>query len=231
MQNNELVAFDALKAEIQAVCEPILSIEVKSEESCQKAILTAKEVKFWAKKVEDKRKELVEPHNQFVKRVNTYAKGILSPLDGAESHIKAQLRDWELKLERERQAALKKAEEERRAAHRAHQEELKRKQEEAEMASLFKSEDDVKRESITLQAEQERVEFELQEQHRNSVKSIEANKVSGSRRVWAFEVTDEAQIPREFLMVNEKAIRAAVNAGTREIAGCRIYQDVLVAVR
>jgi len=51
------------------------------------------------------------------------------------------------------------------------------------------------------------------------------------RRVWRFEVLDETAVPREWLMVNEKAIGAAVKAGIRSIPGVSIYQAEEVAVR
>jgi hypothetical protein len=41
---------------------------------------------------------------------------------------------------------------------------------------------------------------------------------------WTFEVVDPDQVPREFLMVNEQAIRAAVKAGRRQIHGVNIWQ-------
>jgi cell fate (sporulation/competence/biofilm development) regulator YlbF (YheA/YmcA/DUF963 family) len=51
------------------------------------------------------------------------------------------------------------------------------------------------------------------------------------RKVWRFEVIDESQVPREYLVVDEKKIRAVVKAGVRSIPGVRIYEDVDVAVR
>jgi hypothetical protein len=42
---------------------------------------------------------------------------------------------------------------------------------------------------------------------------------------WAFEVVDPEQVPREYLMVHEAAIRAAVKAGKRTIPGVSIYQE------
>jgi hypothetical protein len=42
--------------------------------------------------------------------------------------------------------------------------------------------------------------------------------------VWTFEVTDAAAVPREWLIVNEQAIGAAVRAGLRTIPGVRIFE-------
>ena len=51
------------------------------------------------------------------------------------------------------------------------------------------------------------------------------------RTVWKFEVTDPQAVPREYLIVNEKAIGAVVKAGVRQIPGVRIYEVEEVAVR
>jgi len=49
--------------------------------------------------------------------------------------------------------------------------------------------------------------------------------------VWTFEIVDPNLVPREYLMVDEAAIRRAVNSGVREIAGVRIFEQPRVAVR
>ncbi len=48
---------------------------------------------------------------------------------------------------------------------------------------------------------------------------------------WVHEVTDAAQVPREYLMVNEAAIKAAIAGGKREIPGVRIFEQVRTAIR
>lgn len=52
-----------------------------------------------------------------------------------------------------------------------------------------------------------------------------------AREVWMFKIVDESQIPREYLMPNEKAIRAAVKGGVRNIPGVLIYKEESLAVR
>jgi hypothetical protein len=46
-----------------------------------------------------------------------------------------------------------------------------------------------------------------------------------------FEVSDASLVPREFLVVDEKAIRTFVNGGGRELNGVRIYEDVQISIR
>lgn len=64
-----------------------------------------------------------------------------------------------------------------------------------------------------------------QEQMRSSSGS------ASSRRPWVGTVEDESKVPREFLVVDQRAINAAVRAGKRWIPGVRIEQVDQLAVR
>lgn len=55
--------------------------------------------------------------------------------------------------------------------------------------------------------------------------------VKGTTKRWVFEVEDASLVPREYLVVNETAIRKAVNEGARTIPGVRIYQDESISLR
>lgn len=61
-----------------------------------------------------------------------------------------------------------------------------------------------------------------------------APKVAGvsTRHVWKFEIVDENLIPRQYMMVNQVAIRAAVRSMGKaaNIPGVRVYQDDVMAV-
>ena len=52
-----------------------------------------------------------------------------------------------------------------------------------------------------------------------------------TRETWHFEIMDELQIPDQFWMINEKAIKAAVAAGERNIAGVKIFTKTTTVVR
>jgi hypothetical protein len=47
---------------------------------------------------------------------------------------------------------------------------------------------------------------------------------STTAKVWTFKVMNEAEIPREYLVLDEKKVRDAIRVGTRNIAGLEIYQ-------
>lgn len=55
-------------------------------------------------------------------------------------------------------------------------------------------------------------------------------KASGSVK-WKGEVENADLVPRQFLMVNQAAIDAAVKGGTREIPGVRIFETVNTSIR
>ena len=48
---------------------------------------------------------------------------------------------------------------------------------------------------------------------------------------WTHEVVDPSLVPRNYLMVNEAAIKAAVAGGLRNIPGVRIFETVRTAIR
>jgi hypothetical protein len=54
---------------------------------------------------------------------------------------------------------------------------------------------------------------------------------ASTRKRWKAEVIDEAAVPRQFLVVDTKAINAAVRDGVREIPGVRIEQVDELSVR
>lgn len=56
------------------------------------------------------------------------------------------------------------------------------------------------------------------------------NKASASVK-WTHRVVDPDQVPRQYLMVNEAAIKAAVAGGTRSIPGVEIFEAAKTAIR
>lgn len=230
-QNNELTNFDKLKAEVAIFTHGIDALVVKDQESSALVMDTARAVKSWAKKLEDKRDELVRPLNAKVKEINTYAKSIAGPLEKAEAHCKAQLRTWELHLEKQRQEAMRLAEIERKRLEAEAAAKVKADLEAKTVEDLFKPKEEQVRDQIVAKVEQERTAVEIQNQHQATVTAIQSQKVSGASRPWAFEVTEANRIPFEFMMVDEKKIREAIRNGVREISGVRIFQDTKISIR
>lgn len=63
------------------------------------------------------------------------------------------------------------------------------------------------------------------------VSSATGKVTASANRFWNFRVADPAKVPRQFLTVNEAAIKAAIAGGLREIDGVEIFEDVRTAIR
>lgn len=230
-QQSYLTKFDQLHADIVLFVAPAMTVKVADKESADKALEVARNVKSYLKKVEDKRTELVKPHNEIVKSINAYAKSIAGPLEKAEFHIKQELSAYEYELENKRREEMRKAEEERKRLQAEADAKAKEREQELEVMNMFGPTDESARAEVEAQVEKDREMMEVQQIHKTNVKSIESMKVSGATKRWTFSVVNQELVPREFLIVNETAIRAAIRAGTREIAGVNIFQETSVAIR
>lgn len=62
------------------------------------------------------------------------------------------------------------------------------------------------------------------------VSSATGNKASASVN-WTYRVVDPDKVPRQYMMVNEAAIKAAVKGGTRKIEGVEIFEAAKTAIR
>jgi hypothetical protein len=145
-------------------------------------------------------------------------KNLTEPLKKAQGAIKSEIGRWTIEQEKIRR------ERERVAM------ELARKREEEErlrMAVVAEEEG----------ASRETVEEILETKEPPLVPTIpETNpKVSGvsTRKVWKWRLVDEEKIPREYMMLNERLIQAAISkwGDKANIPGVEVYQDVSVSVR
>jgi septal ring factor EnvC (AmiA/AmiB activator) len=230
---NDLQIFDILKAEITTLAGPIMQCVVTSETESETAMLTVKQIKKLENAVEKRRKELVDPLNAQVKQINAYVKAMMEPLDIADGHVRQQLIGWEKKLEQERRAAQAKLDAEKRARDEEERKaEAARKQEESLVDSMFGGgdEEDTWAEEQR-KAEEGRKKFIAQQELDAAQRRIAETRVKGTQKVWTFNLIDAAQVPREFLVVDERKIREAVKAGARDIPGVSIFEETKISVR
>lgn len=227
-----LAVFDQLKADIQLMLEPARAIRVINDDMSKVAMSAASEVKKLSKAIEEKRKDLVGPLNDEVKRINGYAKQISEPLLEIESHLKRELAAWNEILAERRREEMRKAEEAKRLAEAEAERKRKEAEEEAKLSAMFSPADDASaaRAEVKIQTDAVKELATIESSHKAQVKEIASMKVPGARTIWNFEVTDASAVPMEFLMVNEKALREAVRAGVREIPGVRIFSETVVAI-
>lgn len=159
------------------------------------------------KTAEELRQFFVRPLNEQVRRINAFFKERTEPLERADTLVRGKM----LAFQQEQVRRKREAEE---AARRAAEAEQARRAAEAAAAGLPAPPPP----PVPVAVE--------------APKTVRADLGTATAvHTWTFEIVDESLIPREFLMPNEKAIRAAVRAGVRHIPGVRIYQDVSLQVR
>ena len=129
--------------------------------------------------------------------------------------LTAERRVAEAEAEKDRQARLKNAQKELRKLDR--KEATADKYDEATASALRQSIADQRQDIIAKASAQ----TEINQSGTNA----------SVRMVWTFEVVDLAQVPAEFLAVNDTAVRQAIKDGTREIPGLKIYQKPTVAIK
>lgn len=230
---NQIQQFDQLKADITLKLAPSLDIKVTDKSSMNNALLAGKEANHFKKLVEDKRKELVAPLNDQVKRINDYAKLISEPINKSIDYLKSELSSFERKLEEERMVEQKRlqveAQKKALELEKEKKEELERHSFAAEFGTVDES--DLKRQEIVSNAEFDRKQNDLEKEIKTEEKAVLSNKVSGARKIWKFEVQDLNLVPREYLSIDEKKVREAIQKGITEIPGIRAYQETTIALR
>lgn len=150
----------------------------------------------------------------------------------AEQKAKREKEEAEAKIRREKEAV----EARERGAKRAELAALEKKAEEERQAAARKAAEE--RLEALRKAEEEAKKIEVVAPTVVAPVVQEAPKVtrteSGSasqRKVWTFEVVNEAEVPREFLAVDEGRIRDAVKMGVRSIPGVRIFEETKTIFR
>ncbi len=171
-------------------------------------------IKQTAKKAEEQRVRLVKPLNDHVKMINAEYAKITEPLKQAEQVLKDKLLAWQ-QAEQARLAAEE-------AARRAEDDRLIAEAQAAKQAG------DAEREAALI--EQMRQQPPVFSGHAPPVRG-ELGTVASVRKIWTYEVVDAAQVPREFMQIHDKAVRAAIAEGALAIPGLRIFAVESVAIR
>jgi len=207
--NAEVV--EETQMEIEPVVMAANELQVTDDETNRIAGELLKDIKTRQRQVKDL---WLEPKQEAKKAHSTICqkeKDMLEPLTRAEGIIKASISQYHIKLERERQ--------EIQAAKEA---ELRRIEQEAQAALET---GDV--EAMT--------EIAIKQSEVANISEAKAERVSGVsvKKVWKFEITDANQVPREYMIVNEKAIGQVVKAtnGAVKIPGVRAYQENQIAAK
>jgi hypothetical protein len=179
-------------------------------------------IKQSKKQFEDKRTGYVKPLNDQVKQVNDAFKTITAPLDSAETILKQKVLIYNREQEKKRQEEIARIERERKEA-----EERQRALEaehEARRLDALATDGEIIPDLPPAEIAPVELPPELPTMTRTALGSATVKKV------WMFEVAFPAEVPRQYLIIDERLIREAVRAGVREIPGVRIYQDDQLAI-
>ena len=186
------------------------------------------------------RKRLTATLNEHVKKINAVFHMVMDPLAEAERIVKRKIGDYQMEQRRKAEEAARLAELERR---RLEAEALQRAEEAVRAAQAAS-------EAATLPLFVERQEQAVatagaaQEAAAKAAAPIltpapppKTVQVGGAKATvksrWTFKLTDFQKVPRAFLVLNETAVRKALDAGIREIPGLHIFEepDVSVSVK
>ncbi len=210
-----------VQSSIRSMHAQVLTLKVEDPETLNTANTMLSQLKSMTTKWEDHRKSITRPMDEAKKR-------ILALFKPADEQLEAMTRELKTKvIEYHREAEAKQAAERRKLVEQAEQQAAAGDTEAAAASALAAV--DVSTPAL-----------------RTAVNDVGSTQL---KSVWTFEVTDVSLVPREYLVVDEKRIRAAVSSGVRDhladgveatakdaeraafgIPGVRIFQTTQLAV-
>ena len=210
---NEMVK--AINAKAKEIEQPILELlktiddkvinRQKAEEERIAEIRRQEQAKLDAERKAREEEERKVREAQEAKRREEEAKLAEQQRIADEKLRQAQLIENEAERKKAEEEA--KIAEERAALEREKQEREEKKRKEAE--AIRESEK---------KAQREKEQLELAEK-------TKAEKALGTKKRWTFKIENQADIPRDYLTVDEKMIREAIKNGIRIIPGVKIYEE------
>ena len=192
---------DTVGAQALEVVAQVEKVVIKNDADRAKATEMLSALSVMAKGIEEQRTDLVKPLNDTVKKINANAKKYSAPIDEAIAKIKRGISNYV--LEQDRKAREK---EERDLAKLA---EKNAKREAEGKAPVLTTLQSVARPEATIRTDAGR---------------------TTTRKVWKFEIIDDAKVPADYRSADIAKIKVAVSNGVREIDGVRIYEDAVVSV-
>lgn len=182
------------------------ALTVNSDETAETATEMTGQVKRLAKQIDDRRKEIIAEPDSYVRKVNGFVKPLQDRLKALESYIKRKFAEYAYQVELERR-------------------EFERKQREAAVRLQAELDKEAKAKGVEpVQVAPVAVSIRKEPTRSDSA-------VASSVMVMKHRVTDPALVPREYLAVDDAAIKAGIKAGIRAIPGVEIYEEAEVRVR
>ncbi len=177
-----------------------------------------KNIKKSAKQLDEQRKSLTKPLDESKKKIMAMFKAPTEYLEKAEAIIKKTMVTYQQEEERLRREEEEMLKNEAEAKAEAERQRLLKKaddnfEDEDKVKEIIKDIDEVKVERVRV----------------DTTFDKDMKKLTGSTMIdkWCFKIINEKEVPREYLMVDEKKIGAVARAtkGTVTIPGVEIFND------
>lgn len=211
--NNALVSLrteaieklEMVRTAISGLTAQCNNIVITDAETLQIAVTLAKSGKKIEDLIENKRKEITAPILEEKKMIDDHAKSLIADLNKAVQVVRDQIKGFELK-ERQKQEAI-----------RLELLQQQRKLEE-ELRNSVKADTE---EDLSVKSQ------ELAAMKEVSAQMVQAPKTQNGVTIalsWDFEIQDANLVPVQYMIIDERKIKAAISAGVREIKGVKIFQ-------
>jgi len=217
---------EQLAADVEACC-------VVDQETNEKAAEYLGGIKARLKRVDELRKELTQPLNDQIKKINNMFRPRIEDLKKIEEAVKAAICRYMDEQEH-------KANEEARKLREQQEAEQKKAQEEAAKIRLKsqKFEDEEQKKKLEEQAKKtEQLPFANIQVAKTAPTTVRTqNATISQKKVWCYTVIDEALLRKkrpEFFILDEKALSKYVREVREEteIDGIKIYQKSIISAR
>lgn len=189
------------------VVEKGKNLEVIDEETSKKAVKIIARTQGLLKELEGERTTLTKPLLNFKKGVDNNFKLYSTNLDALGARLRARLTTYQARVEHEARLAQKRAEED---------------------AARLQAELDKEAKEKGTEAPQVVVPA-VPGADKVVTRTEEAT--ASLRKDWDYELVDLSKVGREWLMLDDKKVKAALRGGLRNIDGLRIYEKPSVRVR
>ena len=236
-----LAQHDKVVAKIE---KEVGALVVKDRESGSRAVELAGGAKTLYKDLKKAQDNLTDEANSYVKNVRNLFRPYLERLKMSEDTAKGKAAAFEVQERMAQQKREAEAREEARKLQAKIDEEARIQREAAEAkareaAEKLKTEQDAAARAILEQTVKEETEAAAMEVPQVVIPVVTPQQTvtrtetgSGHLRMdWVHEVVDPMLVPRKYLIVDDRAIRADVKAGIREIPGCRIFEKPIMNIR
>lgn len=196
---------------------------IENEADKENAVIMLKEISDYKKAIKKQEDELSSDAKKELAEIKAMFNEPKSFLNDAEEIVRGKinhfLNEQKARMEAEALAMKQKAEDE-----------ALKQAEELEALKSGAGEYD----AVTRKAMIEAIEAKQNKLIDATAKQAEINQSSANsvvRKVWAFRLTDLSKVPLQYIQLNETAVRNAIKAGERNIAGLEIFQECQVAIK